>query len=67
MSAARKIEVVKDAAVSGYSRADALMKPYIAVVDDKRLVDSRGRVRRFSTKLAASEAAARFAWGDGEP
>lgn len=67
MSDEHKIEVVKDNAVSGYSRADAVMKPYVALVDGKKLVDKKGRVRRFSTKLAANEAAARFAWGNGQP
>lgn len=52
-----EIKVGKVPAVSGYGSAAALMKPYIVYVDGKRLDDSRGRPRRFSSELLAREAA----------
>jgi hypothetical protein len=55
----REIKAVKDYAVSGYAHAHVTIKPWVAYVDRKRLVDKGGRPRRFSTERAAMAAARR--------
>lgn len=55
----RGIETVKDPAVRGYASVGVVIKPWIAYVDGKKLVDRRGNVRRFSTERAARSAAQR--------
>jgi hypothetical protein len=54
-----KIKTVKDPAVSGYAHAFVVIKPWTVFVDGVRLIDKRGRVRRFSTEDAAIAAARR--------
>lgn len=56
----RGIKTVKDYAQRGYASAAVVIKPWIAYVDGKKLVDSRGNVRRFSTERAARAAAERL-------
>jgi len=58
---ARSISAIKDPAVSGYAHAYVVIRPWIAYVNGKRLVDKRGHVRRFSTQEAAIAAASRSA------
>ena len=52
-----RISAVKDPAVSGYAHAFVAVKPCLAIVDGKRLIDKAGRVRRFATEGAALTAA----------
>jgi hypothetical protein len=54
-----KIKAIRDAAVSGYASAFSCIKPWLVLVDGKRLVDKSGRPRRFSTEAAAMAAARR--------
>ena len=56
---ASAIKAVRDPAVSGYSHAFVLVKPWTVYVDRKQLVDKSGRPRRFSTQAAALAAARR--------
>lgn len=51
-----KIEVRKEPAPSN-SRVDVSARPFVASINGVSMVDVRGRVRRFSTRLLAQEAA----------
>lgn len=53
------MSIRKDPAMAGYAHGNVLIRPWIATVDGKDLVDSRGRVRRFSTPSAALAASRR--------
>lgn len=59
MTREREIKAIKDPAVSGYAHAFVAIKPWTVFVDRKKLVDRRGRPRRFSTERAAMAAARR--------
>lgn len=56
---AREIKAVKDPAVSDYAHAFVATRPWTVFVDRKKLVDRRGRARRFTTEAAAIAAARR--------
>jgi hypothetical protein len=51
------IKIVRDPAISGYAHANVAVKPWIAFVGQEQLKDAKGRVRRFASKLTATEAA----------
>lgn len=55
----REIKAVRNPAVSGYSSAGCLMKPWTVFVDGQILIDAKGRPRRFSTETSAVFAARR--------
>lgn len=54
-----RIKVVTDYATRGYASAAARIKPFIVLVDGRKLLDKKERVRRFSTAAAARRAGER--------
>lgn len=56
----RQIKAVKDAVTSGYAHAFVVTRPWVAIVEGKKLMNRRGGVRRFTTEAAAIAAARRM-------
>lgn len=52
-----EIRAVKDPAVAGYAHAFVVTRPWTVYIGADRLVDRRGKPRRFSTERAALAAA----------
>lgn len=53
------IKVVRDYARRGHTGATGTIKPWVAFVDKRQLVDKCGRPQRFATEIAARAAAKR--------